>query len=67
MYFFLPGEHNTANVTLLQRMVMTLGQSFTIRENNVTVATGMVTKLLPSVEIPAKRLDRVDFGKIFLK
>ncbi|XP_050712566.1 elongation factor Tu 1-like [Eriocheir sinensis] len=60
----MPGEHNTAVVTLLQRMVMTPGQSFTIRENNVTVATGMVTKLLPSVEIPARRLDRVDFEKI---
>ncbi|KAG0698653.1 Elongation factor Tu, mitochondrial [Chionoecetes opilio] len=56
-----------SEVTLLQRMVMTSGQSFTIRENNVTVATGMVTKLLPSVEIPAKRLDRVDFDKILLK
>lgn len=54
-------------VTLLQRMVMVPGQSFTIRENNVTVATGMVTKLLPSVEIPARRLDKVDFEKILVK
>ncbi|KAK8376409.1 hypothetical protein O3P69_009805 [Scylla paramamosain] len=54
----MPGEHNTVEVTLLQRMVLSLGQSFTIRENNVTVATGMVTRLLPSVEIPAKRLDQ---------
>lgn len=66
MHFF-PGEHNTAQVTLLQRMVMTPGQSFTIRENSVTVATGMVTKLLPSVEIPAKRLDKVDFEKTVQK
>lgn len=48
-------------------MVMTPGQSFTIRENNVTVATGMVTKLLPSVQIPARRLDKVDFDQILLK
>ncbi|XP_045121066.1 elongation factor Tu-like [Portunus trituberculatus] len=54
----MPGEHNTVEVTLLQRMVLSLGQSFTIRENNVTVATGMVTQLLPSVTIPAKRLDQ---------
>lgn len=66
-HFSFPGEHNTVEVTLQQRMVMTLGQSFTIRENNVTVATGMVTKLLPSVEIPARRLDKVDFDKILLK
>ena len=52
---------------MLQRMVMSLGQSFTVRENNVTVATGMITKLLPSVEIPAKRLDKVDFDKILRK
>lgn len=45
---------------------MTGGQSFTIRENNVTVATGIVTKILRSVEIPMKRLDKVDFEK-FLK
>lgn len=48
----LPGEHTTVYLTLLWKMVMTEGQSFTIRENNKTVATGVVTKTLPSVEVP---------------
>lgn len=47
----LPGEHTEVYLTLLRKMVMTEGQSFTIRENNKTVATGVVTKTLPSVEI----------------
>lgn len=48
----LPGEHTTAYLTLLWKMVMTEGQSFTIRENNITVGTGVITKTLPSVDIP---------------
>ncbi|XP_037781135.1 elongation factor Tu-like [Penaeus monodon] len=59
----MPGDHTKVEVTLQERMVMTGGQSFTIRENNATVATGMVTKVLRSVEIPMKRLDKVDFEK----
>lgn len=47
----LPGEHTKVYLTLLWKMVMTEGQSFTIRENNRTVATGVVTGTLPSVEI----------------
>lgn len=47
----LPGEHAKVYLTLLWKMVMTPGQSFTIRENNITVATGIVTETLPSVTI----------------
>lgn len=47
----LPGEHAKVYLTLLWKMVMTEGQSFTIRENNKTVATGVVTGTLSSVEI----------------
>lgn len=47
----LPGEHTTVYLTLLWEMVMTEGQSFTIRENSITVATGVITKTLPSVNI----------------
>nr|CAD7592170.1 unnamed protein product [Timema genevievae] len=36
----MPGEHAPVYLTLMRRMVMTLGQPFTIRENNATVATG---------------------------
>lgn len=48
----LPGEHTKVYLTLLWKMVMTEGQSFTIRENNRTVGTGVVTETLPSVEVP---------------
>lgn len=47
----LPGDHTEVHLTFLWKMVMTEGQSFTIRENNKTVATGIVTKTLPSIEI----------------
>ncbi|XP_077300436.1 mitochondrial translation elongation factor Tu 2 [Arctopsyche grandis] len=48
----LPGEHSTVELTLLQGMVLPIGQRFTIRENNVTVGTGCVIDVLPSVNIP---------------
>lgn len=47
----MPGDHGIVYVTLLWKMVMTSGQPFTIRENNVTVATGIITKTLPSLNI----------------
>lgn len=45
----MPGEHATIKLTLLKKMVMSNGQCFTVRENNVTVATGMITKVLGSI------------------
>ncbi|XP_018320206.1 uncharacterized protein LOC108733527 [Agrilus planipennis] len=51
MPMLLPGDHGKVYITLMWKMVMTPGQSFTIRENNVTVATGIVTETLPSVEV----------------
>uniref|UniRef100_A0A146MBM5 Elongation factor Tu, mitochondrial n=1 Tax=Lygus hesperus TaxID=30085 RepID=A0A146MBM5_LYGHE len=45
----MPGEHSTVRLTLLKKMPMNPGQCFTIRENQSTVATGMVTKILPAV------------------
>nr|CAD7445141.1 unnamed protein product [Timema bartmani] len=43
----MPGEHAPVYLTLMRRMVMTLGQPFTIRENNATVATGFPNGLFP--------------------
>ncbi|KAF5270862.1 hypothetical protein FQA39_LY08307 [Lamprigera yunnana] len=43
----MPGEHGQVYVTLFWKMVMQNGQTFTIRENNVTVATGIITNALP--------------------
>ncbi|XP_060518506.1 elongation factor Tu-like [Cylas formicarius] len=47
----MPGEHGQVILTLLSKMVMPQGQQFTIRENNITVATGIVTDTLPNVNI----------------
>ncbi|XP_072377386.1 elongation factor Tu-like [Diabrotica undecimpunctata] len=47
----LPGEHGSVDLTLLWKMVMLPGQQFTIRENNITVATGIITETLPSIAI----------------
>ncbi|KAF6207960.1 hypothetical protein GE061_016409 [Apolygus lucorum] len=46
----MPGDHSNVRLTLLKRMPMNPGQCFTIRENQYTVATGMVTKILPAVD-----------------
>lgn len=47
----IPGEHGSIKLTLLWKMVMTPGQPFTVRENNITVATGIVTDTLPTVQV----------------
>lgn len=46
----MPGEHATVTLILLKKTIMSPGQCFTIRENNFTVATGMITKVLDSVQ-----------------
>lgn len=55
----MPGEHATVYVTLLRKMVMLVGDPFTIRENNVTVATGIITQRLGSVPVPKSNLGKV--------
>ncbi|CAG0923365.1 unnamed protein product [Notodromas monacha] len=46
----LPGDHATVGVTLLRKMPLLANQTFTMRENGVTVATGrLVTRLDPVV------------------
>jgi len=47
----MPGEHSTVHMTLLKKMVLTMGQQFTIRENGVTVATGIVTRVLDNIDV----------------
>jgi len=48
----MPGEQATVRITLHANMPLMDGQHFTIRENNVTVATGRITKLYDSLDIP---------------
>ncbi|XP_013186766.2 elongation factor Tu [Amyelois transitella] len=59
MQMMMPGDHGEVYLTLLEGMVMTQGQPFTIRENNVTVATGIVTETLPSIDVPKGKLGKV--------
>ncbi|KAF5280388.1 hypothetical protein FQR65_LT03197 [Abscondita terminalis] len=47
----IPGEHGEVNITLLWKMVMEAAQPFTVRENNITVATGIITDTLPEVNV----------------
>lgn len=55
----MPGEHGKVYVTLLRKMVMTNGQAFTIRENNVTVASGIITECLSTVNIVGNKLGKL--------
>lgn len=52
----MPGDHATIRLTLAKRMVMSESQPFTIRENGFTVATGIITNRLKSVDLPMNKL-----------
>ncbi|KAG8232767.1 hypothetical protein J437_LFUL012906 [Ladona fulva] len=55
----MPGENVCVYLTLLKKMVMLPGQSFTIRENNVTVGTGIISEVKSSVEVMKSNLSKV--------
>ncbi|XP_063978817.1 elongation factor Tu-like [Diachasmimorpha longicaudata] len=55
----MPGEQCKTNLTLVKKMPIIEGQSFTIRENRSTVATGIITKTLKSLHIDKKKLNLV--------
>ncbi|XP_014677902.1 PREDICTED: elongation factor Tu, mitochondrial-like [Priapulus caudatus] len=50
----MPGESAQVALALTRRMPLTLGQRFTIRENKRTVATGVITRVLPNVLLTKK-------------
>jgi elongation factor Tu len=51
----MPGDHaNNLRLTLLRKMVMSPGQPFTIREQGITVGTGIITKKRDPVLLPPK-------------
>ena len=57
----MPGEQATSRLTLPSNMPVFVGQNYTLRENNVTVGTGIVTKLFSPVKVPSKyNLQKVD-------
>lgn len=55
----MPGEHGKVLITLFRKMVMTTGQAFTIRENGMTVATGIVTEKKSSIHLPQNKLANI--------
>lgn len=62
----MPGDHaSNLRLTLFKKMVMSAGQPFTIREQGITVATGVITKKRESVNLPMNKLIKleVDFSK----
>ncbi|XP_055687445.1 elongation factor Tu [Lutzomyia longipalpis] len=58
----LPGDHGAVRLTLLRQMVMTVGQPFTIRENEATVATGVITKVHNPVNLPRNKLSKLELN-----
>ena len=56
----MPGEHSSVDLTLLRKMAVELGQPFTIRENNVNVATGIITDRLEDVILIKGNLDKIN-------
>jgi elongation factor Tu len=57
----MPGEQATIRITLPSDMPIFVGQNYTLRENNMTVATGIVTKLCTSLKVIEKsRLNKLD-------
>lgn len=56
----LPGDHGIVHITLARSMPFTIGQRFTIRQQSKTVATGVITKFLPSME----NTDKYLIGKV---
>ncbi|CAB3380070.1 Hypothetical predicted protein [Cloeon dipterum] len=57
---FMPGQHGQVLLTLIKKMVMSDGQSFTVRENNKTVATGTIVKTLESLHFPNNKLYKAE-------
>lgn len=53
----MPGEQCAANLTLVKKMPIVEGQSFTVRENRTTVATGIITKALQPIEVDKRKLN----------
>jgi len=50
----LPGDQATIKLTILKTMPLFVGQKFTLRENQQTVATGIISSLLPPIPTHSK-------------
>ncbi|XP_043475773.1 elongation factor Tu-like [Leptopilina heterotoma] len=55
----MPGEHATTRITFLDKMPVMVGQNFTVREQKRTIATGRITKVMDSLHVDKKKINRV--------
>lgn len=58
--FLMPGEHAKIRLTTFRKMVMSIGQTFTIRENGCTVATGVITERHEPIYLPMNKLSKIE-------
>lgn len=57
----MPGEQSSARFTLPANMPLLEGQNFTLRENQITVGTGRITKCHKPFTFPLKyKLSKVE-------
>ncbi|XP_061174358.1 elongation factor Tu-like [Saccostrea echinata] len=50
----MPGDTADVKILLRQPMILKAGQQFTIRENQISSVTGIVTEILPSLNVEIK-------------
>ena len=55
----MPGDHGKVHVTLTEDMALEIGQNFTVRENNRTIATGKIIEFLPSILLKTPNLGKL--------
>ncbi|OXU27922.1 hypothetical protein TSAR_007581 [Trichomalopsis sarcophagae] len=55
----MPGEQATCRLTLLDCMPILMGQTFTIREQKCTVATGIITAVHDRVEFDKRKMNEI--------
>lgn len=55
----MPGDYGDVELTLPKKMLLTPGQSFSIREEKRTVATGVISKVLPDVMVTTSQVGKV--------
>jgi elongation factor Tu len=51
----LPGESGKVKISMLKKMPLFIGQRFTLRENKITVASGIITKLNDAIPLQPKQ------------
>jgi len=61
----IPGEQATIKLSMLKNMPMFVGQKFTLRENKMTIASGIVTKLHQPIPTHSKsKLIKLEIPKV---